>query len=244
MKKQITNDGLLFSVLLKSQSELKEFVYNTLVDYYGVKNVFNRDGYVLAKGELPVTLVAHLDTVHQDLCNLNNIKIDGNIISSSVGIGGDDRCGVYLILSIIKKGLKPTIIFTEDEEVGCVGAKRFSLNENNRLLVRKTNFIVELDRRSNNDAVFYRCSNETFKNYIIEKGWVEARGTCSDISYIAPVCDRAAVNLSTAYYNAHSTSEYINYKELQEILERVYKLLSEQKNTRNIYRYEEGIYGI
>ena len=82
--------------------------------------------YILVPGEAPVLLVAHLDTVHQQpvrqICKTGN----GNILMSPQGIGGDDRCGVYALVKVHRTAeKKPWLLFTCDEEIGGVGARKF-----------------------------------------------------------------------------------------------------------------------
>ena len=100
-----------------SQSELKEYM-NTLLtarDY----EVCYQDGFLYAKGRVPVLLVAHLDTVHKEKCT-EITELNGKI-SSPQGIGGDDRCGVYIIMSLLKY-LNCSVLLCEDEEKGGQGA--------------------------------------------------------------------------------------------------------------------------
>ena len=47
------------------------------------------------------------------------------VAMSPQGIGGDDRCGVWMILQILRTA-NCHVLFCEDEEVGCVGAKKFT----------------------------------------------------------------------------------------------------------------------
>ncbi len=88
-------------------------------------------------------------------------------------------------------------------------------------------FLVEIDRRGNNDAVYHDCRNPDFEDYISSKGFVTARGSFSDISLVAPELGVAAVNLSSGYYNAHSLREYINCAELERTIERVLDIVDD-----------------
>lgn len=106
---------------------------------------------------MPVLLVAHLDTVHNELPHIICRSEDGRYIMSPQGIGGDDRCGVYIILQIISE-VRCHVLFCEDEETGGQGAKAF---ERSGIQI-DVNYIVEVDRRGNNDAVFYNCDNPKF----------------------------------------------------------------------------------
>ena len=87
------------NICRKSQKKLKKYVKNKLMETH--EDVTIGDGFVYAQGKFPVLLVAHMDTVHENLPT--TIVHDGDIISSPNGIGGDDRCGIYMILEIIKK---------------------------------------------------------------------------------------------------------------------------------------------
>ena len=204
----------------KSQEELKQFVIDELSNSYS--DVVVGDGYVLAKGDFPVLLTAHLDTVHENLPSQFIYDKKLGAVSSPEGIGGDDRCGVYMILEIIKK-YKCSVIFFEDEELGEIGAKKFVKTKDAENL--SYNYILELDRKNSNDAVFYGCKNQSFIDFITKKFFKFNTGTASDISIIAPFFNCGAVNLSCGYYNMHTTEEYVLLKDMDKSLKAVLKIL-------------------
>ncbi len=205
----------------KSQEVLKKLMSYRLIAEYGEENVVSTEAYVVAKGNVPITIVAHLDTVHRKLTSHKDITIEGDIITSECGIGGDDRCGVYMIHKLIERTNKPNIILTTDEEIGRLGAQVLCRTKDIEI-VRNSKYIIELDRKGNNDAVFYNCHNQEFIDYIIEEfGFEFTEGSYSDISNIAPKLNIAAVNLSSGYYKQHTVDEYINFKDLKEIYGRV-----------------------
>ena len=87
--------------------------------------------YILAEGELPVCLVAHLDTVGELLNNKQGIVIYDDKQDILHVLGGhtlDDRLGVWLIIQMIEMGKKPSIIFTTCEEhwIGILSRRRTS----------------------------------------------------------------------------------------------------------------------
>ena len=86
-------------------------------------------------------------------------------------------------------------------------------------------FIIEFDRRGADDAVFYDCDNPEFTDFICSFGFKESWGTFSDISTLAPALGVAAVNLSSGYYNAHTSNEYVVWSELESNIKKVDKLL-------------------
>ena len=193
-----------------SQKNLKNHLHQVLKNQYD--NVVNEDGFLFAKGNIPVLLVAHMDTVHKELPQMFVYNAKTSVISSPQGIGGDDRCGVYMILDIVDK-IKCSVLFCEDEEIGAVGAEKFTETELAKTL--EFNYIIEFDRAHANDAVFYNCDNIDFENFITQEFYKTSLGSFSDISVLAPALGCAAVNLSCGYYNAHMKTEYVNLKEMQ-----------------------------
>lgn len=180
-----------------------------------------KEGFLYAEGSSPILLVAHLDTVHKELVKTICYSADGNILMSPEGIGGDDRCGVYMILQIIKKH-RCHILFCEDEEIGGNGAHAFVDSD----IKPKINYIVELDRHGSNDAVFYDCDNPEFTNFVTGVGFEEEMGSFSDISIIAPALKVAAVNISCGYYNEHTRHEYIDMRVMKKNIALVGKMIS------------------
>lgn len=221
-----------------TQSELKQHAIKCLKTKFD--NVVAEDGFVYAKGSVPVLLVAHMDTVHRQPVTKIVYADNGNRISSPQGIGGDDRNGVAIIFEIIKE-LNCSVLLCEDEEIGGVGAHKFvdatykRTDENGNEVEEKyiehldVNYMVEFDRRGNNDAVFYSCDNTDFIDFVEDMtNFKFARGSFSDISVLAPAAKIAAVNLSCGYYNAHTTAEYVKYDEMMDTVEAAKSLIKEK----------------
>ena len=219
-----------------SQPQLKQYVTKQLALTHDI--VLSDDGFVYAKGNFPVLLVAHMDTVHKKLPHaiVHNSKTQS--ISSPNGIGGDDRCGIYMILEIIKK-FNCSVLFTEDEEIGGIGADKFAVTELAKGL--EFNYMIEFDRANSNDAVFYDCDNPEFTEFITRDFYKESWGTFSDISVIAPVIGCAAVNLSCGYYKAHTTNEYVVLPEMEKSIEEACKIL-ERTTEDDKFEYIQAAY--
>lgn len=184
--------------------------------------VVNEDGFLYAEGDVPVMLTAHMDTVHHDNCTIVCTSEDGNVVMSPQGIGGDDRCGIYMCLRILETH-HCSVLFTEDEEIGCVGAHKFTKTD---YKPKQLNYIIEFDRKNANDAVFYDCDNKDFEEFITtDTGFKTAYGSCSDISYVAPHLRVAAVNFSCGYYNPHTQHEYVKYDEMNTNIERAIAII-------------------
>lgn len=204
-----------------SQPEMKDM----LASYMKSRSykTINEDGflYCTRKDAIPVLLVAHMDTVHKELPN--KFEAVGDTLSSPQGIGGDDRCGIFAIMELVKR-FKCQVLFTEDEEAGCVGAKKFV--DSKYIDGVDVKYCIEIDRRGKTDAVYYECDNPDFEDYISQdEFWKTAEGTFSDICLIAPALKVAAVNFSSAYYKAHTVNEYVDLGELREIIEHIGALI-------------------
>lgn len=204
--------------------------------------------YILVPGDAPVMLVAHLDTVHKDrvrqICKTSN----GNILMSPQGIGGDDRCGVYaLVTARAQSEKKPWLLFTCNEEVGGIGASTFCDDYRTQQVPKELDtmkMLIEIDRKGRTDAVYYDCDNPDFEQYISSKGFVTQHGSFSDISCIAPELGVAAVNLSSGYFNAHTQHEYINRKYLNATVRKVVEMITDAvKPEFPAYAYIERDWG-
>ena len=92
------------SLCKMTQNELKNFLPKRLEEA-GYTDVVVDDGFIYARGDIPYLVTAHMDTVHKEPVKDFYEFVDKNgnhILSSPQGIGGDDRCGIYMILDIIK----------------------------------------------------------------------------------------------------------------------------------------------
>lgn len=181
-----------------------------------------------------------MDTVHDLLPELIVYDSEKDTMWSPNGIGGDDRCGVYMILEIVRK-YNCSVLFCEDEEIGGVGAKKFIETDLAKELVTQFNYAIELDRKGNKDAVFYDCDNDDFEDFITKDFYDTAYGSFSDISVVAPFLKCAAVNLSCGYYNAHTKDEYVVLKEMDRSIEEVCNIL-ERTTEKDKFEYIESKY--
>lgn len=222
-------------ILRMSKEELLRYT-NIKLNNAGYKEIYSTKDYTYAKGEIPILLVAHCDTVHK--CKPTTILYDQEqqLMWSPQGIGGDDRCGVIAIFEIIKE-FKPYILFTQDEEVGGLGAKAFCQQQN----LDKVKFAIEIDRRGNNQAVFYDCGNIDFQSYICDNYNFDLEyGSFTDVCFVGEKFDIAIVNLSAGYYNEHQNIEFIHFPALYNTIKKIKSILKE--NVEKYYDYQENVY--
>lgn len=226
-----------------SATHLKRALRNELIERgYSKESVHHKSKFLYAEGNAPYMLVAHLDTVHKKLPTIICYSKDGDYMMSPQGIGGDDRCGVYIILALLDKlPFKPYIVFTMDEEIGGIGAQAFVDYMSTKDSLPELKYIVEFDRKGNDDCVFYDCDNKDFTNFVESFGFKTQYGSFSDISTIAPAFGVAAVNLSSGYYNPHTEHEYVSMNDMHDIIEMSLKMLCSESEK---FEYIEKVYSV
>ena len=179
---------------------------------------------MFAEGDIPILLCAHIDTVFDNPPTMIFTDPEEEVIWAPQGLGADDRAGVYAIMDIIMSGFRPSVLFTTDEEIGCLGAKEL-VRKYPKCPFKNIKAIIQLDRRGYCDCVFYGCDNKHFTAWIESAGFVENEGSFTDISIICPKWGIAGVNLSVGYYLEHSNAEFLRLKELDKTLVKVKTLL-------------------
>ena len=156
------NDYQLFRALAElTQEQLRNLLFAHLKRKY--KKIIATEEYIYAVGDIPIGLLAHMDTVFKAPPTEIYYDRRKNVMWSPTGLGADDRAGVFSILQLIKAGYRPHVIFTTDEEIGCVGAQELSFLP---CPFEDLRYIIQLDRRNSNDCVFYDCANAEFEKNI------------------------------------------------------------------------------
>lgn len=219
-------------------SSIKQLMLKTLQNYYNADNIVTDENtnYIIAKGNIPVALVAHMDTVFSFPAYEFFHDKAANVLWSPQGLGADDHAGLVAILSILTEHYLPHIILTDKEEIGGTGALQL-IQDYPSIPFDNLKFIIELDRQGEKDCVFYNCKNKDFEKYIEAFGFETAQGTFTDISIICPVWGIAGVNLSIGYFHEHSLGEYLNLNYYKNTVNRVKNILDNVLNT-NCPRYK------
>jgi hypothetical protein len=193
--------------------------------------------------QLPILLVAHMDTV-DDTCSwiypkklnalklVKNIKNENGVLRNRGGgvLGGDDRAGVYSILNILKTRAEnnqplPAVLFTTGEECGGIGVAQFCRNK--ILSSLSINLMIELDRRGMDEYVTYHTMPQKVCDYVEAFGWCPAFGIYSDIQDLTEEYRIPSVNVSIGYYHQHTSREYLVLEEMEASIERVNAMLDD-----------------
>ena len=239
------------TILKKTQEELYNYLIEELKIYgYNITTSADADiEFIAAKGNIPIVLVAHLDTVFPDEKRKDMFIFhdkDQDVLWSPNGLGTDDRAGVYMILKILEKtNLRPHILFTTNEETKATGA--IAVCNMREYLFGNVSYIIELDRQGYQESVFYECANKQFEEYVNSFGFYTDFGTFTDISIICPNWEVAGVNLSVGYYYEHSYVEHFYVVAWYDTYKKVIKMLEDKngylKKWKYIPREENYIYG-
>lgn len=199
---------------------LEELMDKVEVDFYG-----NLLGELKVGSGLgaSVLLSAHMDTVKGVLKD-RELIVGGDYIYSDFGaLGGDDRAGIAIILSVLKN-IKNTnfegkikVAFSREEEIGCVGASKINPDWFNDV-----ELAIVVDRRGNRDVVVgcggAFCSDNTgmfFESVgeLIGQNWNCIEGGISDATVFS-LHNVNSVNLSAGYYNEHTAKEHLSLHDM------------------------------
>lgn len=229
------NDYKLFERLVSlSQKEMRRAMTQYLKGRY--ENYIFTNDYLVAIGDIPIALVAHMDTVFKTPVSDLYYDQKKGVLWSPQGLGADDRAGMFAIIKLLQKGLRPSIIFTTDEEKGGLGASALA-KDHKKCPIPGLKYMIELDRRGSNDCVFYDCYNPEFVEYVESFGFCEKYGSFSDISFLMGEWGICGVNLSVGYDDEHSYTEILNIGPLYDTIKKVEKMLSEKEIPN--FEYEE-----
>ena len=176
-------------------------------------------------------VVSHTDTVHEiDVINIReemlpnaqkDIKLSYKAYNDNdepTGIGGDDKCGVFACLTLLKELPYLKAAFFVSEETGCHGSKKareeffqnvgyaiqFDAPEN-WMITEKCFGQVLFDRESDFFNVCDKILTEGMDNnrmqYMVHP--------YTDVYALRGKFDFSCINFSIGYYNYHTKHEYV-----------------------------------
>lgn len=220
----------LIDILKMTQSELHNYVTQEL-DNLGIRYIQKFGSYIMSqKIKGPLCFVAHMDTV--GLRPPTDIKMKDGRISlnkkdqkDGLVLGGDDRCGVYLILKILKEYKNSSFIFTWNEEVGGVGVKTL-INDFDRDHFKKVKLFIELDRKGNMEYVVYSNDSDKVNSWCESFGLRKSFGSYSDVYDITKAYKIPHINVGCGYYHAHTRNEYIVYEHVEKTFSVIIKMIN------------------
>ena len=182
---------------------------------------------LVTKGEAKTypCVVSHMDTVHSFVPNFNVYQDidDKNTLfalngKERIGVGGDDKCGVFACLYLLKTIPQIKVVFFSREEKGCAGSRAI-----NKEFFADCRYLIQLDRRNSRDFIQAYWGKKTISHdFSSEIGLIKKKykyknaiGTVTDVMRLWD--DRvgiSCINLSCGYYQPHTNWEYVSIRGL------------------------------
>lgn len=179
----------------------------------------NGNIFSLSNTKKPI-LSSHMDSVGDSDCGFLNEFVNifyyrrDRIIKGMGNIGGDDKCGIFLILKKLKEDKTLNFIFSICEESGCVGINQV-IPENK---IDEFPYALILDRRGFGDIICNQnlYGSKEFEDELARVGkdfkYTPTKGSVSDANAISKYINCA--NLSVGYHNPHSKKEFVSLNNL------------------------------
>jgi tripeptide aminopeptidase len=176
-------------------------------------------------------VIAHTDTVHEiDTINIREEQLPNtqgelklsykayNNFGHPTGIGGDDKCGVFACLTLLKELPYLKAAFFVSEETGCHGSKKakeeffdnvgygiqFDAPEN-WMITEKCFGQVLFDRSSE----FFEKVDKILTEGMDNEDMQYMVHPYTDVYALRTKFDFSCINFSIGYYNYHTKNEYV-----------------------------------
>lgn len=221
------NEKLMIEFL---QKWLSDNNISNYTDSYGNVYATKKSGEVDSDFYYPC-VISHTDTVHglgcinireEELPNAQgedklSLKAYDNY-GNPTGIGGDDKCGVFACLTLLKELPYLKAAFFVSEETGCHGSKnadksfffdvgyaiQFDAPEN-WMITEKCFGQVLFDR----DTDFFKSCDDVLKNRMVNEDMQYMVHPYTDVYALRSQFDFSCINFSIGYYDYHSPNEYV-----------------------------------
>lgn len=205
-------------------------------------------------------VVSHTDTVHNiDTINVvEEIHLNAqgvmkhslkayNDNGNPTGIGGDDKCGVFACLTLLKELPYLKAAFFVSEETGCHGSRKADVNffkdvgyaiqfdaPENWMITEYCMGVKMFDRES---EFFKECKKVLSESFPKEQEYMKHPYT--DVFALKNSFDFSCINISIGYYRYHTPNEYVVIEDVFNGID-VGKKMIERLGYRK-HTYSEGI---
>ena len=188
-------------------------------------------------------LAAHTDEVHVTKLGIEIIESEeyifgfNRLTKSYMGIGGDDKNGIWVALKcLLKYDILKVALFT-GEEVGCKGSHACDIS-----FFNNCRFVLQCDRRGNSDfinkiGVSDLCSEEFITDCnLTDFGYTKTVGMMTDVQTLKQRgVNVSCANMSCGYYNPHTATELTVKKDLINCLNFVQSII---ENCTKVYEHK------
>jgi di/tripeptidase len=217
----------------------EDLMINFLVDYL-TKNGYSffldgmRNIYVTKQTDENVEffpcVVAHTDTVHQiNVINIREEELPNDSGENKFalkgyddnghpsGIGGDDKCGVFTCLELLKELPNLKVAFFVAEETGCHGSKQADEE-----FFSNVGYAIQFDAPGNwmvsefcmgvqlfsRDSKFFKICDEVLTGTFNPDRKYQSH-PYTDVYALKQKFDFSCINFAIGYYNYHTANEYV-----------------------------------
>jgi len=218
---------------IQASSGNEKMMYHYVCSWLEDRNIpYETDaiGNVLAtkgKSDMYPMIASHLDTVHdihKEFKVMSSKGKDGNLMLSAfsgakqVGVGGDDKCGIFTNLYMLEKIDNIKAVFFTQEEVGLIGSGNADVD-----WFDDVGYIIQLDRWGSSDFISIYGGESTISDEFAdsindvmdEYGFKHTEGLITDsIGLWSDGIGISCVNVSCGYYQHHTDDEVIDTNEL------------------------------
>jgi tripeptide aminopeptidase len=225
-----------------SENNIPYFV-DTYLNVYATKGVLENEG------DFYPLVISHTDTVHNlDTINIREEQLPNaqkqvklslkayNNEGLPTGIGGDDKCGVFACLKLLKELPILKAAFFVSEETGCHGSKnsyepffenvgygiQFDAPEN-WMVSENCSGQVLFDR----DSVFFHKCNSVLTEGMDPNKMEYMRHPYTDVYAITKKYGFQTINFSIGYYRYHTPNEYVVVEDVLNGVEMGRNMISE-----------------
>ncbi len=206
----------------------------------------------MTKGEADIypCMVSHTDTVH-DILPDNEYKVVqasgalfgwNPIKNQFAGVGGDDKVGIFIALSVLSTLPVAKAVFFRDEEVGGDGVDKADMS-----FFDDCAFALECDRQGNMDFV-NRINGSLYGEefaaavapILAHHRYKESSGGYTDVCTLKEKGLKiVAANMSCGYWNPHSDEEYVDLTDVADTLGLVYHIINQLGNQQWLHTAED-----
>lgn len=229
------------------------YIVDEMMNVYATKTT---QGY---EDKLYPCMVAHTDTVHhfedeivvkeESLRNQENqikLSLKGyNVDGKPVGIGGDDKCGVYGALVSLRDLPHVKAAFFVSEETGCWGSREASPE-----FFSDVAYAIQLDAPSNymvtevcsgirlweRDSEFFQICDGVFEEFMPTRQYMIHPYT--DVSQLKKKFDFSCINFSCGYYSYHTPYEYVVVEDLQNSIKTAHEMINRLGYKKHFYEHK------
>ena len=202
-------------------------------------------------------VVAHTDTVHEiDTINVREEQLPNsqqelklalkayNDNGLPTGIGGDDKCGIYACLELLKELPNLKAGFFVSEETGCHGSKKADKD-----FFSNVGYVIEFDAPGNwmvteycmgtqlfeKESEFFQLCDEVLTESFKKRNKYQSH-PYTDVYALKEIFDFSCINFAIGYYNYHTKDEYVVVEDVYNGIDAGKKIIEKLGNKKYTFK--------